>query len=306
MRNRPAQRRWLLLACVALLLAAGCFQQAGSDGLPATPVSQELPTSTPRPPTDTPQPPSDTPPPIPTTEGVSVAVAGTPTATLFAFPSFTPLPDSLAVQPTEVAEQSSQITDPIQLSATAFVQGATSTAAAALTGTAQALGFGLPTATETPTPTTAGLGTTTTGILGVDCVHEVRAEDRNLWRISLNYGIDVEDIARASGVANVNLISIGQRLIIPGCGTTGALPPPTSTPTLAPLSPTTAPASGTALADVTPVVPVGGTTHLVRQGETLFEISLRYGVPVASIAAANGIQDFNRIFLGQELVIPPA
>jgi LysM repeat protein len=42
----------------------------------------------------------------------------------------------------------------------------------------------------------------------------------------------------------------------------------------------------------------------VQQGETLYEISLRYGVPVADIAAANGIANINLIYLGQELVIP--
>jgi spore germination protein len=54
----------------------------------------------------------------------------------------------------------------------------------------------------------------------------------------------------------------------------------------------------------TPVTSAGGVTHIVQQGETLFEISLQYGVPVNTIAAANGIVDVNRIFLNQELIIP--
>ena len=51
-------------------------------------------------------------------------------------------------------------------------------------------------------------------------------------------------------------------------------------------------------------VGVGQQVHVVRQGETLFQISMQYGVPVADIAAANGISNINIIYLGQTLVIP--
>jgi len=45
-------------------------------------------------------------------------------------------------------------------------------------------------------------------------------------------------------------------------------------------------------------------THVVQYGENLFRISLRYGVSMYSIAAANGIWDLSRIYAGQVLVIP--
>jgi LysM repeat protein len=47
-----------------------------------------------------------------------------------------------------------------------------------------------------------------------------------------------------------------------------------------------------------------GQTVRVEQGETLFEISLRTGVPVAAIASANGITNYDVIYLNQELLIP--
>jgi LysM repeat protein len=43
--------------------------------------------------------------------------------------------------------------------------------------------------------------------------------------------------------------------------------------------------------------------HIVQQGENLFRISLRYGVPISVIAAQNGITNVNRIFVGQRLII---
>jgi LysM repeat protein len=46
--------------------------------------------------------------------------------------------------------------------------------------------------------------------------------------------------------------------------------------------------------------------HLVQPGENLFRISLRYGVTMDSIMAANGLTDSHTIFAGQQLVIPVA
>jgi hypothetical protein len=45
-------------------------------------------------------------------------------------------------------------------------------------------------------------------------------------------------------------------------------------------------------------------THYVQRGENLFRISLRYGVNMYAVAAANGIADVTRIYAGQVLVIP--
>ncbi|GAB4509846.1 MAG: hypothetical protein OHK0046_05580 [Anaerolineae bacterium] len=147
----------------------------------------------------------------------------------------------------------------------------------------------------TPTPTNIPVGT------GIDCIHEVRAGE-NLFRLSLLYGVLVNDIARASGISNPNLILVGQRLTIPGCGTTGVTPPPTSQPTAT----FSLVSGGTGTGTTGSVVggSAGGVQHTVQQGETLFEISLRYGVPVMTIAAANGIANIDLIKLNTVLTIP--
>lgn len=48
----------------------------------------------------------------------------------------------------------------------------------------------------------------------------------------------------------------------------------------------------------------GGTTHTVQIGENLFRIALRYNMTVDTLAAANGISDPTRIYVGQVLTIP--
>jgi LysM repeat protein len=45
-------------------------------------------------------------------------------------------------------------------------------------------------------------------------------------------------------------------------------------------------------------------THVVRPGENLYRIALRYGTTVSAIAAANHISNPNRIYVGQRLIIP--
>jgi LysM repeat protein len=48
----------------------------------------------------------------------------------------------------------------------------------------------------------------------------------------------------------------------------------------------------------------GEQVHIVRGGENLFRISLRYGVSMQAIAQRNSISNFNLIFVGQRLIIP--
>jgi LysM repeat protein len=93
----------------------------------------------------------------------------------------------------------------------------------------------------------------------------------NLFRISLHYGMSYEAVAAANGIINPDLISIGQRLIIPAEGTT-------------PTTPT--------------------RNYVVQPGENLFRIALKYGVAVEALAVANDISNINLIHPGQRLVIP--
>src|SRR5262245_13812523 len=47
-----------------------------------------------------------------------------------------------------------------------------------------------------------------------------------------------------------------------------------------------------------------GVYHTVAAGQNLFRISLRYGVSMSSIAAANGIGNINLIYVGQKIYVP--
>lgn len=207
-----------------------------------------------------------------------------------------------AVQPTQDILQPVQpvVSDPLLLTATAVIAGATQTMAAPMTLTMQAI-LG-----PSPTPgiilPTTGIITDVPGVFptatlagpivsGTDCVHEVQATDRNLFRISLSYGVTVNQIAAASGIANPALILVGQRLVIPGCGTTGFRPPPTSVP----------PAASPGTTTTAPTTNVCGAVYIVQQDDTLFEISLRCGVPVMTIANLNGITNINLIYINDEL-----
>lgn len=268
-------RRRIWIGAVLLVIAtglAGCFQQDVGDEAQGTVVSQNVPSDTPSPPpaaTDTFTP----------TEFVDQPVADEGT------------PDGIAVaQGEEEAAQAQETTDPFVFTATALVAEITQTAAFGLTQTAIAEGIGA-TPTPTITPTLEFSPTPTPPPAGSACIHEV-VRGENLFRLSLRYGVDVQELANANGIANINRIIEGQKLTIPGCGTTGVTPPPTSIPS-----------DGTGS---DPGSPGGGFTHVVRQGETLFQLSMQYNVPVQSIANANGITNINRILIGQELIIPGA
>jgi LysM repeat protein len=105
----------------------------------------------------------------------------------------------------------------------------------------------------------------------------------NLFRIALRYGVTVNALAAANGLSSTSTIYVGQRLIIPTGGSSDSpLPTPTSVPT-------SSPSSG---------------VHIVQRGENLFRIALRYGLTTQALAAANGIANPNRVYVGQRLVIP--
>jgi LysM repeat protein len=105
-------------------------------------------------------------------------------------------------------------------------------------------------------------------------VHVVQRGE-NLYRIALRYGTTVQALATANGIVNTGRIYTGQRLVIPGHSGT-----PPSTP------------------------PASGQTYVVRRGDTLSAIALRYGVSVWSIAQLNVISNPSLIYVGQVLRIP--
>ena len=77
----------------------------------------------------------------------------------------------------------------------------------------------------------------------------------NLFRIGLKFGISWVQIAEANGLVNPNVITVGDDLKIP----------------------------------VDAPGPAPAFSHVVKPGETLFLISLQYGVSWPSIAEANSL-----------------
>lgn len=88
-------------------------------------------------------------------------------------------------------------------------------------------------------------------------------------------------------------------------------PRPTRTPSPTPTRTSTPAPTQAAVASATPVPDggatpsAGGTTHTVKQGETLNRIAAKYGVTVEAIKKANNLTNVNLIYPGQVLTIPP-
>jgi murein DD-endopeptidase MepM/ murein hydrolase activator NlpD len=172
-------------------------------------------------------------------------------------------------------------------------------------------------------------------------IHVVQRGE-NLFRIGLNYGMSVDEIAQLNGILDPTNIQVGQRLLVPA--TPGAAPVNVhivqageTLDSIARLFSVDVTALGTAngitdpnavyvgLALVIPSapapvpavdaggapppsegIPIGGESvfHVILTGETMFQIATQYGVTVNAIAEANGITDPSLIYPGQQILIP--
>jgi LysM repeat protein len=291
-------RRWpIVVGIIAILfLATACFQQVG-DEAQGQAISVRI--------SDTPTPlPSHTPIPEPTDiptelEAQDVPILDNPTATETASPSNTPIEVAQGSDPFAQPTQ-----DPFEITATYLIQKATLDFVLPTTQAAQALGIGLTTPTDIPTATQFGLVAPVSSI-GTDCIYEVRAGD-TLWNISQRFGLSVMDIVTPNGISNFNLIVVGDRLTIPRCGTTGYFPPATSTP-IPSITPYGFGQTTDANAATFQQVPVTCVSqYTIQQYDTLFTLSVRFGVAIQSIMNANSdkIYDPGRINMGDSICIP--
>jgi LysM repeat protein len=94
------------------------------------------------------------------------------------------------------------------------------------------------------------------------------------------------------------LLALAALLGLVSCAEPQAAPTPPPAPTLAIVTATAGP----------PPVPTPGKQQLyvVREGDTLSGIAARFGVSEDAILKENPLVDRNTLFVGQELVIPPA
>jgi LysM repeat protein len=106
-----------------------------------------------------------------------------------------------------------------------------------------------------------------------------------LGKIAAEHGTTVAAIAEANGITDVNFISIGQQLKIPGA-------------TVHVTAMQTSQAAPAAAA-----VAASGQTYTVQAGDTLSGIAARFGTTVSRLVQLNGLSDPNFIRIGQVLVI---
>lgn len=107
-----------------------------------------------------------------------------------------------------------------------------------------------------------------------------------LYKLSVKYNVTIDKIKLFSNI-NVDYLSIGQKLKIPGVN--AGAPTPTPAPTQPPST------SG-------PTITY--TTHTVVSGDTTWGISIKYGIPMTELLQVNKLNMESILNLGQKLTIP--
>lgn len=127
--------------------------------------------------------------------------------------------------------------------------------------------------------------------------YTVRRGD-SAWAIANAHGVKLEDLLALNGLTKRSKLQVGQRLAIPGGGTT--------TPVADARETAPQPASDAAESRSTERVKVasGATTHVVRRGDTAWSISQKHGVDLDALLAANGLTRRSKLRIGQALVLP--
>jgi len=108
-------------------------------------------------------------------------------------------------------------------------------------------------------------------------VYVVRPGD-TLLQIAARHGLTATQLATANGLRWNSWVYVGQRLKIPGGGTSAA------------------PATASSVAP--------GGSYVVRPGDSLVAIAARHGVTVSQLASANGLSANAWVYVGQRLKIP--
>ncbi|GAB6177038.1 LysM peptidoglycan-binding domain-containing protein [Desulfobaculum senezii] len=106
--------------------------------------------------------------------------------------------------------------------------------------------------------------------------YRVRRGD-SLWTIARRHGVSVSELARANKITTRSKIMPGQRLAIPGRGTSKAR---------------------------TRQLAQSRSNYTVHRGDTLWDVAKRYNTTVATLARANGISSRSTLRPGQRLYIP--
>jgi LysM repeat protein len=100
------------------------------------------------------------------------------------------------------------------------------------------------------------------------------------------------------GAIRIACLAFPLTLLLTSCGEDAGAPTLPPAPTLLVVTATAGP----------PPVPTPGEQqrYIVREGDTLSGIAARFGVTEDAILKENPLSDRDRLFVGQELLIPPA
>lgn len=104
-------------------------------------------------------------------------------------------------------------------------------------------------------------------------VEHIVQPGEGLSQIAEKYGVDEAAIAAANGIANRNVLRVGQKLIIPGV-------------------------------TAKDVAKARGNIHVVQSGESLAGIAAQYGISTNELAKMNNLVNPDAIKVGQELIVP--
>jgi LysM repeat protein len=147
---------------------------------------------------------------------------------------------------------------------------------------------------------------------GSNCVYVVKPGD-SLGAIAERFGVSMDAIMRANGIDNADLIYVGQKFEIPGCGQSG---PPSGQMPMNPPGEAGGPPQGEE--QMRPEPQSGperpgaderggshsGRSYTVQDGDMLGAIAATYGLDAYALASFNGIDNMNLIVVGQVLRIP--
>lgn len=141
-------------------------------------------------------------------------------------------------------------------------------------------------------------------------IHVVQRGE-TLWQISRNYSVAMNQVALANEIPDLNVLAVGQALVVPEQGREYIVQPGDYLWTIAQRFNTTvqAIAETNQIYDTSMLFPgqmliISPIRHTVQPGEALWSIAQRYGVTVESIVQTNQIANPALIYPGQVLHIP--
>ncbi len=134
--------------------------------------------------------------------------------------------------------------------------------------------------TSVPTAKPAPIAAATGG------TYTVKAGD-TVWGIAQKHGTTVATLIKTNGLDSAATIFPGQKLRVSGSAPHVGSPAPAAVSAPAPAS--------------APAKAVGGRTHEVKAGDTLWAIAQKHGVSVATVLKANGLSEGAIIYPGQKL-----